>query len=154
MITDSNLQLSGAWAAGAWTPQTVTGASAVISTNVVDLGVARDIGEGTELSARVSVLTAFAGLTALTIEVVTADDAGISTNVTPISSSGAIPVARLTAGATFAVNIGPQLGSNGHRYLALRYTPTGTGTAGAVVADIGADLQDGKKFYASGFSVK
>jgi hypothetical protein len=153
MITDNNLILSGSWANGTWTPQTVTGASAVLSTNTVDLSQARDIGEGAELNLRVGVPTAFTGLTALTMEIIVADDAALTTNVTVIGSSGAIPVASLTAGSRFAVGANPRIASKGQRYLGARFTPTGTGTAGAVIAELGTEIQDGQKFYPAGFAV-
>ncbi len=154
MMIDNYLTLSGSWANGTWTPQTVTGASAVLSTNTVDLLQNRDIGEGNEVNLRVGVPTAFTGLTALTIEVIVADDAALSTNVTTIGSSGAIPVASLTAGSRFAVTTNPRIASKGQRYLGVRYTPTGTGTAGAVIAELGdATIADGQKFYPVGFAV-
>ena len=154
MITDNFLTLSGSWAGGTWTPQTVTGSSAVLSTNTVDLLQNRDIGEGTELNLRVGVPTAFTGLTALTIEVVVADDAALTTNLTVIGSSGAIPVASLIASSRFAVGLNPRIGSKGQRYLGVRYTPTGTGTAGALIAEIGdTTVADGQKFYPVGFAV-
>lgn len=153
MIIDNFLALSGSWSNGTWTPQTVTGASAVLSTNTVDLLQNRDIGEGAEMNLRVGVPTAFTGLTALTIEIIVADDAALTTNVTVIGSSGAIPVASLTSGSRFAVGANPRIGSKSQRYLGARYTPTGTGTAGALIAELGTDVQDGQKFYPAGFAV-
>lgn len=153
MIIDNLLTLAGSWANGTWTGQTVTGASAVLSTNTVDLSQNRDIGEGQELNLRVGVPTAFAGLTALTIELITADDAALTSNVTVIGSSGAIPVAQLTAGSRLAIGANPRIGSKGQRYLGARFTPTGTGTAGALIAELGTDIADGQKFYPVGFSV-
>jgi len=154
MIIDNNLIVSGGSAANVVTGQTVTGASAVLSSNTVDLGQNRDIGQGNDLlKARVEVVTAFAGLTALTVEAVQADDAALSSNVTVIGSSGAIPVASLTAGARFSIELNPRIGSVGQRYLGLRYTPTGTGTAGAIFGDFGAEYQGGQKTYPGGFSV-
>ena len=153
MITDNFLTLSGSWSNGTWTGQTVTGASAVLSTNTVDLLQNRDIGEGNELNMRIGVPTAFTGLTALTAEIVVADDAALTTNLTVIGSSGAIPVASLTAGSRFVVGANPRIASKGQRYLGVRYTPAGTGTAGAVIAELGTDIADGQKFYPVGFSV-
>lgn len=153
MIVDNLLTLSGSWSGGTWTGQTVTGASAVLSTNTIDLSQNRDIGEGTELNLRLGVTTAFTGLTALTAEIIVADDAALTTNVTVIGSTGAIPVASLVAGARFACGANPRIGSKGQRYLGVRYTPTGTGTAGAVIGEIGTDIADGQKFYPSGFAV-
>ena len=158
MYTDANLLVSGVLAGTAITPtitgQTVTGASAVLSTNTIDLLTARDIGEGNDLlKARVEVVTAFTGLTALQVDVIQADDAALSSNVAVIGSSGAIPVASLTLGARFEVELNARIGSKGQRYMGLRYTPTGTGTAGAVVGDFGDGYTDGQKFYPSGFAV-
>jgi hypothetical protein len=61
--------------------------------------------------------------------------------------------ASLTLGTNVAVRLNPQIASLGKRYLGARYTVSGTNTAGTVVADIVMDVQDGKKFYASGFAV-
>lgn len=154
MYVDNNLVLSGSVSAtGVIGYQTVTGSAAVLSTNTIDLGVARDIGEGEDLYLRVQVGTAFAGLTNLDVEVITADDAALTTNVTSVAAVKGIPVASLGAGARVAVELSPQLRSNGRRYLGARYTPTGTGTAGTLFADIGLEVQDNGKQYASGFAV-
>ena len=157
MITDNFLQLSGTLGGTATSPsitgQTVTGASAVLSTNTVDLLQARDIGEGNDLlKLRWFVTTTFTGLTALTIEIIQADDAALSTNVTVIGSSGAVAVAGLAAGKRGEVEFNARIGSTGQRYLGVRYTPTGTGTAGAIVAELGDQVQDFKT-YTSGFAV-
>jgi hypothetical protein len=156
VYVDNNLIVSGSVSAtGAIGFQTVTGSSAVLSTNTIDLGVARDIGEGTDLFLRVQVGTTFTGLTNLDLEAIVADDAALSVNVTSIDVIKAVPVAQLTAGARFAINLNPQLRSafTGRRYLGARYTPTGTGTAGTVFADLGDGVQDSGKSYASGFSI-
>jgi hypothetical protein len=163
MYADNLLTLSGSIStAGVVSGQTVTGASSVLSTNTIDLASGgtpssqtRDIGAGSDFELmRVQVMTAFTGLTALECQVITADDAALTTNVTVIGSSGAVPVASLVANARFAVQINPRIASKGQRYIGARYVPTGTGTAGAVFADIGPDYQDGQKFYPVGFSVQ
>lgn len=155
MITDNNLLLAGSLntTTNVITGQTVTGASAVLSTNTVDLSQNRDIGEGEELSMSVMVNTAFAGLTALNIEIIVADDAALSTNVTVIGASGSIPVAQLTAGARHMVSFNAKIASKGQRYLGARFTPTGTGTAGVLTGVVTSDIQDGQKFYPGGFTV-
>lgn len=155
MYADALLYLSGAQVAGTTTfaAQTVTGAVAVISTNTIDLGVARDIGQGNNLYARMQVGVVFAGLTALLVEVIVASDAALTTNIAVVGSSGAIPVASLVANSRFAVQINPILAGKGQRYMGVRYTPTGTGTTGSVTTDIGTDFQDGAKFYATGIAV-
>ncbi len=172
MFVDNNLILSGSIAQITGAPggpgqttatitgQTVTGASAVNSTSSLDLSQARDIGEGADVYARFQITTTFAGLTALDIQVCSSDDAAQSTNVTVHNSLQAIPVANLTAGSMFTLQLspyispqGPNTTSRSQRYWWFRYNPTGTGTAGAVYADIGIEIQDGRDFYASGFAI-
>jgi len=143
MITDALLRVSDA--------QAVT--TTAVSTNTVDLSQARDIGEGEDLYMNFAVGTAFAGGTSVKFEVIVADNAALSSNVLVVGSSDAIATASLTAGASQAVRINPQVASTGKRYLGARYTVVGTYTAGTVTADITHTIQDGKKFYASGFSV-
>ena len=160
MITDNFLRLSGSLTAGSATGQAVT--ATANSTNVVDLSLARDIGEGEDLYVQFTVGTAFtaAGAATLTPTVVVSA-ADTLTTPTTIGTGGTIAVASLIAGYTFVVRLNPQLfgstttvSSLGLRYLGAIYTvATGPMTAGTITADIVTDIQDGKKFYASGFSI-
>ena len=79
------------------------------------------------------------------------------TNVTPIGSTGAIARAELLVGERFNVRLNPRLAGTartGRRYLGVRYTVTGSNaTAGAIFADFGVGVQDGLKFYSSGYSI-
>ena len=124
-----------------------------VSTDTVDLSVARDMGEGGDLYMNFAMTEAFAGGTSTNFEIIIADNAALSSNVVVIGASGAIVTADLTLGKNVAVRLNPQIASLGKRYLGARYTVSGTNTAGKVVADIVMDVQDGKKFYASGFTV-
>lgn len=157
MYADANTALAGSLGPSGLVGQTVTGSSTVLSTNAIDLaggtvnGVVtstnRDLGQGgEELCARASVVTAFTGLTALTINIIQADDSALSTNVTVIGSSGPIPVASLTAGARFQILLQPRLGAGklGQRYLGAQMVPSGTGTAGALYVDLGPPPADWK----------
>lgn len=143
MITDKLLRVSDS--------QALT--TTAVSTDKVDLSIARDIGEGENLYMNFCVPTALTGGTSVKFEVVVADDAAISSNVTVVGSSDAVAAASLVAGFNQAVRINPIIGSLGKRYLAARYTIVGTFSAGAVIADIVHGIQDGKKSYASGFAV-
>ena len=143
MITDKNLRVS--------TDQAVT--TTAVSTDTIDLSVARDIGEGKDLYMNFAVTEAFAGGTSTNFEVIIADNAALSSNVVVVGASGATVTADLTLGKNIAVRINPLIGSLGKRYIGARYTVSGTNTAGKVTADIVETIQDGKKFYASGFSV-
>ena len=143
MITDKLLRVS--------TDQAVT--TTAVSTDTVDLSIARDMGEGGDLYMNFAMTEAFAGGTSTNFEIIIADNAALSSNVVVIGASGAIVTASLTLGTNVAVRLNPQIASLGKRYLGARYTVSGTNTAGKVIADIVMDVQDGKKSYASGFSV-
>ena len=145
MYVDAQLQLS--------LLQTLVGTGNILSTNTIDLSQTRDMGEGNDLYARFQVGTAVAGGTTVDMQVITADDAGLTTNVTVIESSGAVPIAQLTAGKRFVQTISPRIGSNGQRYLGIRYVVTGTSTAGTITADVGLDFQGNARAYPSGFTV-
>ena len=101
MITDKLLVVSGTNDPGsAITGQTVT--STAVSTDKIDLGTARDIGEGRDLYMVFTVITAYSGGTSVTMDVVTDDNAALSSPTTR-GSTGAIAVASLTAGARRAL---------------------------------------------------
>lgn len=153
MITDSLLTLSGSISGNTVTGQDVhaTGAS-VLSTNTVDLGVARDLGEGRDLYGRFEVTVAGAAGTSVEMQIIAADAANLTGNVTVIGTTGAIPVASLTAGARFACKINPRLASQGQRYMGANYVNVGAMTGITVYGDIGLEVADNKS-YASGFAV-
>ena len=155
MFVDNNLVLSGAISAvGAVSGQAVYSAgTSVLSTNAVDLGTGRDTGEGADLFGRFEVTVAAVGGTSIEMQVISADDAALSVNVTVIGTTGAIPVASLTLGSRTACDINPRIGSKGQRYMGARYISVGTTTAGSFFADLGIDIQDGQKFYATGINI-
>jgi len=152
---DNNLLLSGSISsAGAVAGQTVFSVgTSVLSTNTVDLGVARDMGEGSDLFGRFQYTVAAVGGTSIEMQVISATDAALTTAVTVLGTTGPIAVASLTLGSRFACDINPVIGSKGQRYLGLRYISVGTTTAGSVFGDLGTEIQDGQKFYANGFAV-
>ncbi|CAB4131902.1 hypothetical protein UFOVP137_24 [uncultured Caudovirales phage] len=143
MITDKFLRVSDA--------QALT--TTAVSTDSIDLSTARDMGEGNDLYMNFAVGTALAGGTSVKFEIIMADNAALTTNPVVIGSSDAIVTASLVAAYQTALRINPQVKSLGKRYLGARYTIVGTYTAGTVTADIVETLQDGQKYYASGFSV-
>ena len=142
MITDSLLRVSE--------NQAVT--STAVSTNTIDLVVARDIGEGTPLYMNFAVTVAMAGGTSIKFEVITSANANLS-SPTVIGSSDAILAAALTAGKNVVVRLNPEIAGKGQRYLGARYTVSGTYSSGTITADVVETIGDGRKFYASGFTV-
>ena len=142
MITDKLLRVSE--------DQALT--TTAFSTDTIDLGVARDIGEGTPLYMNFAVTTALANGTSVKFEVVSSANANLS-SPTVIGSSDAITTANLTLGKNIVVGINPDKAGTGQRYLGARYTIVGTYNAGKVTADVVETIGDGQKFYASGFTV-
>ena len=142
MITDKLLRVSE--------DQALT--TTAVSTDTIDLSVARDIGEGGDLYMNFAVTTALAGGTSVKFEVISSASANLG-SPTVIGSTDAIVTASLVAGYNTAVRINPQVASLGQRYLGARYTISGTYTSGKVTADVVLDIQDGRKFYPSGVTV-
>lgn len=145
MITDALLRVSE--------DQAVT--ASAVSTNTIDLGVARDMGEGRDLYMVFTVTTTFATLTSLTFQIVTDDNASLSSPKV-IAATGAVTLAGggLAAGSQHVLRIPPEIAGKGEQYLGAQYTVGGSNaTAGKVTTDIVLDIQDGRKAYASGFTV-
>ena len=142
MITDKLLRVSE--------DQAIT--TTAFSTDTIDLGVARDVGEGTALYMNFAVTTALANGTSVKFEVVTSANANLSSPVV-VGSSDAVLTAALTAGKNVVVRINPDIAGKGKRYLGARYTVAGTFNAGKVTADVVETIGDGQKYYASGFTV-
>jgi hypothetical protein len=127
MIRDNFLEFSVA--------QDLTGGTGV-STNVIDLLNARDIGVGDDVEIPVTVNTGFTGGTSLQIQLQESVDN--STYVT-IMETAAIPLANLGANTQIAlIEVPPRPSSMAAlpRYIRLNYIVVGTMTAGKVDAGI------------------
>lgn len=153
MITDRFLVVSGSN-----TPnlpisgQAITGDA--VSTDTIDLGTARDIGEGQQLYMVFTVVTTFDNLTSLDLEVISSANANLSSHTVLAETNVTLAGNGLTAGKQYVVAIPPQIASLGQRYLGARYDVNGTNpTTGSILAEVVMNIQDGRKFYASGFSV-
>lgn len=146
MITDAYLQLSSAQA-------NIT-SSTVVSSNVIDKTQAPDFRAGQDLFAAFTIDTAFASGTSLTLQVIESASANMG-SATVVASTDAIPVAKLTQGARFALKLPPVLGG-GHeqRYLAAQYVPSGVFSAGAISCAIVPEVDSGVVLYAGGFIVQ
>jgi hypothetical protein len=128
------------------------------SSNVIDTlpggqNTKSGIGDGQDISLFAQVGTAFATLTSLNVQLVSADDSALSVNPIVHYDSGAIPVASLTAKAR-VVGLDLPYGKY-RRYVGLKYVVTGTNaSAGTITAGLVEDLQtlNGTVDYAKGFT--
>ena len=126
-----------------------------VSTDKIDLGAGvRDVGEGTPLFMVFTVTETFLTLTNLTFGVVVDNDSALGSPTTLASKLVTLASGGLAAGQQHVLQIPPAIASIGERYLGATYTVGGSSaTAGKITADIVTNIQDGKKFYPSGFSV-
>lgn len=165
MIIDNFLTLSGAWAAGVWTPQLVTAVANNLSTNVVDLAATRvpqpaDFGQGNELDVVISVvstLTSGGGAT-IAFQLVQADDTAITTNVNVLDQTDVFGFATITAGLIITLNWNRTVLGVARRYVAVRYVVAVavlTNGTGQFITQIGDNTQDkgNTTIFASGFVI-
>lgn len=149
MITDALLLLAAA--------QVVT--ASAVSTNTIDLGVARDVGPGEPLYAVITVDEAAAASGSATVDFQLVSSAAANLgSATVLGSTGPIGKAELTLGRKPIVMEIPSaiLAAQpiGQRYLGLNFAvATGPLTAGKFTVNIVRDVQDVGKYYASGYTV-
>ena len=118
--------------------QAVTASAA--SENLIDLGVARDIGKGKPIPILCQVTTAFATLTSLTVALQVDDNSSFSSAKTVLTTA-AIAAASLVAGYKFALDYVPR--GTDERYVRLYYTVAGSdATAGNISAGVVADTAE------------
>lgn len=149
MILDKQNMLSEA--------QTVT--ASAVSTNTIDLGVARDIGAGEDLSLFISVdetVTA-AGAATVTFQAISSAAANLG-SATVLAQTDAIGKAELTAGRKLIELKVPRHVLNaqpiGQRYIGVNYSiGTGPLTAGKFTVGIAKDFADNKALYPVGYSI-
>lgn len=126
--------------------QAITATAA--SADTIDLGplggtptanLIRNIGVGEEIYLVIRVGQAFNTLTSLTVDVQTDDNTAFS-SAAVVATTGAIPLAQLTANTIVRVFALPP--ANYERYIRLNYTVTGTNpTQGTVDAFLTHDVQ-------------
>ena len=144
MLADKQLLVSDA--------QAVT--ATAVSTNAIDTGsssVVRNIGWGEEMRmvVQTNVTALAAGAATVVFEIIQADDAALTTNVTSLMSSAAIPKASLVQGGVPPMDF--VLPATTQRYVGVRYTvATGPLTAGTFTAGLIHDT-DRQRYYPTGY---
>lgn len=113
--------------------QVVGAAGNFLSTNTIDLratgttsqgaAVIADFGRGQDVQVLAQVVSAFAGGTSVEAQLVMADDAALTSNLTVLQSTGAIATASLVPGYQFRLAAVPH--GITKRYLGLRYVTLG-----------------------------
>lgn len=110
-----------------------------VSTDKYDAGVSgANINTNRQLQVLVTVTTAFAGGTNLTVNLVESDSADLS-SPTVLATSGAVAEANLTAGARLLATAVPRTSK---RYLGLQFVSVGTHTAGTIFGGLVRDIDD------------
>ena len=124
-----------------------------VSTNIVDLQLARNIGGGEELSVFLTVKSALAGAGAALVVTLETSASDTSWSTVDTQTLGTIPAVS-AAGTPLKAKIDP--GIQNARYARLCFTESGgTITGGFVWGGIVLDVDDSDDtYYASGFTVK
>ena len=128
--------------------QSLAGTGNILSTNVIDLGVAgtlakdgtairNDVGRGEEPKVFAQITADVSGGTSVQLQLVQADDSAMSTNLEVLEQTDAIAVATLKAGYQFRLTRIPP--GVTRRYLAMRYVVVGTNTSGSATAGVVLD---------------
>ena len=135
------------------TPQFASGATTT-STNVIDLITARDIGDGGDSVANLTVVfmitTAYAGGTSVNFQIQGSTD---NVTYTTYSETGPVAIAGLTVGKRFSLpmpSVNPDDGA-APRYLRTAYVNAGANTAGSVLCWLGTP--DDNRYYRPGVVV-
>lgn len=136
MIQDKLLQFSEEQDLGSADGETV------VSTNVIDTGVEKDIGPGVGVQVVATVTESFAGGTAVQFVLFTDTAAAMTTAPVAILSSPVTVIANLAAGDK--VDLG-RVPAGANRYFRVSYVVTGTMTAGMVTTQLIDVLQNGYK---------
>jgi hypothetical protein len=109
------------------------------STNLIDLGKARDIGKGTQIPLLIQVVETFDNLTSLKVIIETDDNAAFSSPKEVVSHTALL--AALKKGFIFPMTSIPR--GTAERFLRLNYDVTGTApSAGKITAGLVMGVQD------------
>jgi hypothetical protein len=140
---------------------TITAAGNYDAVDQIDLSSLRDLSEGHEIKALLTVTTTFLTGTSIDFQLIGADTSGGGSSNFLLSWSGAITTANLTAGTQRIITLPKRVvantpwGTRYQRFLIFRAVAVAASnfTAGAASMSLILDEQDGRTFYPSGFSI-
>ena len=152
-MIDSSLIFDGTFNSAAGTATGVALTTTTVSTNILDLLVARDIGAGNDIEMHVQVLTAFAGGTSLQVGLqvcATTNGTYLGLILSPVAPTAQLivgaPIFRYTLPVNQILNATAGILKAPGRYLQLAYTIVGTYTLGTVFSYLSAD-KDRNVYY-------
>ena len=127
------------------------GTGNLLATDVIDLGIARDIGSGADLFWYHQLGTAAAaGGTSIEFQLITSDDVTFGSGVTVIDTTGAIALASLPINLLVFRNFPRAFGQGAklNRYVTARLVRVGTFTGlGTWSSGVTYDITDYRQFY-------
>ena len=129
----------------------IAGTGNLVATDVIDLGVARDIGAGSDVVFYNSINTAApAGGTSIEFQIIGADDAAMSTNVVVLATTGAIAIADIPVNYLNFLRVQRAVPK---RYITERLVRVGTFTgAGTWSGGVTFDETDYRRFYNASYT--
>ena len=140
MLFDTNLQPA--------TSLAVT--SSTVVSDSIDLAVASDLGKGRPLSMHFQASVAFTSGTSLELQVITASDSALTSDIEVVGNAGVIAVSDLTLGAVFHATLNPLAASQTKgQFIGVRLIPTGTFATGTITARLTPAAADERDYYAA-----
>ncbi len=158
MYTDINMRVSVDQDISAVVSTIVSTDSIDLNPNAIGANQAPDIGSGMKIKAAFTITEAVVGtVSTVEFQIITATDAALTTSVVVIGTTIAVPEAQLVLSAQLFAEMNQDvLDRQGmvQRFLGCQYViAVATTTLGTVTTDFVIDVQDGHRFYASGFTV-
>lgn len=141
-------------AAGVITPSSCAGTNnTVLGTNTYGLQAKGNLANSGDIYGLFTFTTGVLSGTSVEMQIIGADNAGMSINVEVLGTTGAIPIAQCGTGITFRVALNSRGSSLGKQYISCRIINVGTMTGENMIVFLDADPVDQRQAYPSGYTV-